>query len=158
MLLFVLEEEIYKDGAADFETAITATGFGKFNIIFLTVIAIPSGWASMLASTTTSYILPVAECDLELSLENKGMLNGILYLGMVTSGFVWGFLSDTLGRKKLLVFGYLTDAFFVVLAGVSQSYGLLLFAKFMNGFMLVKLLSICMEKYIFNTFSFHQQN
>lgn len=55
-------------------------------------------------------------------------------MGMVSSGFLWGFLSDTLGRKKIMVYGYLLDAFFVFLAGISQTYELLLFSKFMNGF------------------------
>lgn len=35
----------------------------------------------MFDTTTMSYILPIAQCDLDLSLENKGMLNAITYLG-----------------------------------------------------------------------------
>lgn len=52
---------------------------------------------------------------------------------MVTTGFIWGFLSDTIGRKKLLVYGFLVDALFVFLSGVSQSFQLVLIAKFLNG-------------------------
>lgn len=124
-----------KNGPADFETAISATGFGKFNLLLL-LVAIPSGWASMFESTTVSYIIPVAECDLELSLEDKGYLISITYLGMLSSSMVWGFLSDTLGRKKLLVIGLLLAAFFTFLAGISQTFPMLMFSKFMGGFII----------------------
>lgn len=67
---------------ADFETAISATSFGKFNIIYL-LIAIPSGWSSQFESTTMSYVIPAAHCDLNLSLQDKGMLNAITYLGKI---------------------------------------------------------------------------
>lgn len=67
--------------AADFETAISATGFGKFNIL-LFLIALPSAWSTEFDFTTMSYVLPAAQCDLEMTLLHKGMLNAITYLGM----------------------------------------------------------------------------
>lgn len=54
---------------------------------------------------------------------------------MISSAFVWGFLCDTLGRKKLLVIGFLLDAFFVIMSASSQSFTLLMIAKFLGGFM-----------------------
>lgn len=54
---------------------------------------------------------------------------------MIVSACLWGFLADTLGRKKILVFGYLTDAIFVIIAGLAQTYGMLLTAKFFTGLM-----------------------
>lgn len=54
---------------------------------------------------------------------------------MLSSSMVWGFLSDTLGRKKLLVIGLLLAAFFTFLAGISQTFPMLMFSKFMGGFM-----------------------
>lgn len=65
---------------ADFETAISATGFGKFNIIYM-IVAIPAGFGSQFESTTLSYVLPAAQCDLNLSLQDKGTLNAISYIG-----------------------------------------------------------------------------
>ncbi|XP_017773775.1 PREDICTED: synaptic vesicle glycoprotein 2B-like [Nicrophorus vespilloides] len=49
---------------------------------------------------------------------------------------IWGFLSDTYGRKRLLVIGYLLDAFFALIAGLTQTFPMLLFAKFMGGFII----------------------
>lgn len=54
---------------------------------------------------------------------------------MISSALGWGFLADTLGRKKILVIGYLVDAIFVIIAGLSQTYGMLLSAKFFTGMM-----------------------
>ncbi|ENN83451.1 hypothetical protein YQE_00191, partial [Dendroctonus ponderosae] len=81
-----------------------------------------------------SYVFPAAECNLELKLHYKGLLNATTYTGMISTGFVWGYLCDTLGRKKLLVTGYLLDAIFVFLASSSQSFAMLMVAKFFGGF------------------------
>lgn len=54
---------------------------------------------------------------------------------MIVSGLFWGYLSDTLGRKKLLIIGTFFGAVFVILSGFSQSYEILLSFKFMGGFM-----------------------
>lgn len=66
---------------ADFETAITASGYGKFNII-LYILAAIAGWSSMFETTTMSYVFPAAECDLNLSLSDKGILNAVTYTGL----------------------------------------------------------------------------
>lgn len=123
----------------------------------------PCCFCSVFSTTTMSLILPSAECDLNLSLVDKGTLNAVTYagkrtssdfnhhrdtnnnagvillyssfVGMISSAFLWGFLSDTLGRKKLLVYGYLLDAFFNVLVAFSQSFLLIMIFKFIGGFM-----------------------
>lgn len=65
---------------ADFEEAISATGYGRFNI-FILLIALFCCCASINETTTIAYILPSAQCDLDLSLQDKGMLNAITYMG-----------------------------------------------------------------------------
>lgn len=65
---------------ADFETALAATGFGKFNFL-LFLIAFPTCWAPMFQTTTMSYVFPAAQCDLNLTLEDKGLLNGVTFAG-----------------------------------------------------------------------------
>lgn len=67
---------------ADFETAITASGYGKFNVI-LYIISTAAGWSSVFETTTMSYVFPAAECDLDLSLSDKGLLNAVTYAGIV---------------------------------------------------------------------------
>ncbi|XP_058813071.1 synaptic vesicle glycoprotein 2B-like isoform X2 [Topomyia yanbarensis] len=87
-------------------------------------------------TTTMSYVLPSAECDLNLSLVNKGILNAVCYAGMISSAFFWGFLSDTYGRKRLLVYGYFLDAAFNVLCAISQNVAAIMIFKFMGGFII----------------------
>ncbi|KAF2881074.1 hypothetical protein ILUMI_25095 [Ignelater luminosus] len=55
---------------------------------------------------------------------------------MISSAFIWGYLADTIGRKKLLVIGYLLDGFFVLLCGFSQHYTMLVVSKYMTGFII----------------------
>lgn len=45
------------------------------------LILIPSQWAIMFDTTLMSYITPVAQCDLDLSLNDKGTINAIAPFG-----------------------------------------------------------------------------
>lgn len=56
---------------------------------------------------------------------------------MITSGVIWGFLADTLGRKKLLVIGYFLDAAMVLCSAFSQTFEMLAIFKYFGGFMFV---------------------
>jgi MFS transporter, VNT family, synaptic vesicle glycoprotein 2 len=72
---------------ADFERAIESTGYGKFHYMLL-LTAMPCCFASVFETTTMSLILPSAECDLKLSLVDKGMLNAITYAGELFGSFI----------------------------------------------------------------------
>ncbi|XP_018403059.1 PREDICTED: synaptic vesicle glycoprotein 2C-like [Cyphomyrmex costatus] len=117
---------------ADFETAITVAGTGKFQHLLIFAI-IPASWASSIDTANMSMILPSAECDLGLSLFDKGLLNAIIYVGMLLSGFIWGYFADVKGRKKILIYGYMADGICNVLSGFSQNFETLLFFKFLSG-------------------------
>ncbi|KAI8125492.1 hypothetical protein FF38_02310 [Lucilia cuprina] len=117
---------------ADFEKAISTAGFGRFNI-FLLLVACPAAMASVVETAVISYILPSAECDLNLNLLDKGILNAITYCGMIISAIGWGYLSDKKGRKKLLVFGYLMDVICVLCGAMSQNVTQLMISKFFGG-------------------------
>lgn len=119
--------------AVDFETAIAQTKYGKFNYLLL-LIVLPCCLASQFDTSTMSYILSSAECDLNLNLVDKGNLNAVTYGGMISSAMIWGYLSDTLGRKKLLVCGYLLDAAVNIFVSFSQSKISIMIFKFFSGF------------------------
>lgn len=74
------EHEQKKDVPADFETAMEVAGFGTFNILLL-ICACPAAIATVAETSTMSFILPSAECDLKLTLLDKGLLNAITYAG-----------------------------------------------------------------------------
>lgn len=69
-----------KTSAADFETAISATGHGLFHYLLL-FAGLPCCAATLYETTTLSYVLPSADCDLHLTLTDKGILNGVTYAG-----------------------------------------------------------------------------
>ncbi|EEZ98360.2 hypothetical protein TcasGA2_TC000817 [Tribolium castaneum] len=55
---------------------------------------------------------------------------------MISSALVWGFLYDTLGRKRLLMVGFFLDTVFVFISGFSQSKTILMICKFFGGFII----------------------
>ncbi|XP_043269117.1 synaptic vesicle glycoprotein 2B-like isoform X2 [Venturia canescens] len=120
------------EGPADFERAIKLTGYGRFNYLLLLAI-LPAGCASIYSSTSMSYVLSSAECDLSLTLFDKGLLNSMPFAGMIVTSFFWGFMTDTFGRKKILMYGYLTTSLVSLSSSLSQTSGMLIFFKFLNG-------------------------
>lgn len=123
------------NGPADYETAVSAAGFGKYNLMLL-VITLPSAMSSIFASTAMSFIMLEAQCDLNLSLEDKGLLNAITYMGMITSAFAWGMIGDTYGRRTVLMFSYSFDSVFCFLGSFSTQKWMLILAKYCSGFVM----------------------
>ncbi|XP_020295675.1 synaptic vesicle glycoprotein 2B-like isoform X2 [Pseudomyrmex gracilis] len=127
------EDEKYDHSSpADFERAIDATGYGKFNY-FLLLAILPAAISSIFSSSVMSYVLPSAECDLQLTMFDKGLLNSMAYAGMIMSAFFWGFMADTFGRKKLMVYGYLITGILSLATSFSHTSWLLILFKFLDG-------------------------
>ncbi|XP_017856940.1 PREDICTED: synaptic vesicle glycoprotein 2B [Drosophila arizonae] len=117
---------------ADFETAISACGFGVFNVIII-VCALPCLTSMVFSASVISYVMPTAECDLNLSVMDMGMLNAMTYSGMILSAIPWGFVSDTLGRRPVLIYGGFIDGIFVLCSALSQNSIQLMIFKFFDG-------------------------
>jgi VNT family MFS transporter (synaptic vesicle glycoprotein 2) len=45
-----------------------------------------------------SFVLPSAECDLNLTTNDKGYLSAVTFAGMMIGSYVWGSLADILGK------------------------------------------------------------
>lgn len=75
ILIFILAVN-----SGTFEEAIKVTGFGRFNIALVCTITAAS-FAQIVEQISTSYVIPIAQCDLDLSLENKGLLVSFSYTG-----------------------------------------------------------------------------
>ncbi|PBC31175.1 Synaptic vesicle glycoprotein 2C [Apis cerana cerana] len=121
--------------SANFERAITAAGYGKFQY-FLLLSIIPVSWSTSLNTSSVGIILPSAECDLQITFYQKGVLTAIVYVGMVCSGPLWGYIADVKGRRTVFLFGYLADGICNILSGLSQNFWTLLFFKFLSGFII----------------------
>ncbi|XP_063826963.1 synaptic vesicle glycoprotein 2A-like [Ostrinia nubilalis] len=119
---------------SDFEAAIAATGFGRFNI-FLMLCSLPAFWSAVSVTSSVSYIFTRAQCDMSLSLLDMGTINAITYGGMISSAMVWGFLSDTLGRRRIMAYGFFCSGLVEIAAAMSQSFIMLLLTRFASGFL-----------------------
>lgn len=54
--------------------------------------------------------------------------------GMIGSAFLWGYLSDTYGRRKLLIVGFILDSFCSMAVSLGKNFWSILIFKFLSGF------------------------
>ena len=71
---------------------------------------------------------------MHLSPSQVGLLTASSTLGIVIGLIPAGFLSDRLGRKRILVWGIVEYSVFTILCAVSPNYTLLLVFRFLSGF------------------------
>ncbi|KAG5891551.1 hypothetical protein JTB14_028569 [Gonioctena quinquepunctata] len=117
---------------ADFEKAIELTRYGKFHFLLLGVCGFVSTSEEM-DVISMSFILPSAQCDLNLNTQTKGWLNSIIFIGMMAGAYVWGSMADSLGRKKVLIVSSFMNALCIVASSFSQTYELFMIFRFLNG-------------------------
>lgn len=117
---------------ADFEQAIELTGYGKFHYILLAICGLVSTSEEM-DVISMSFILPSAQCDLDLNTQTKGWLNSIIFIGMMVGAYVWGSIADALGRRKVLIVISFMNAVCIVASSFCQSYLVFMIFRFLNG-------------------------
>lgn len=117
---------------ADFEHAIELTGYGRFHYILLAICGLVSTSEEM-DVISMSFILPSAQCDLDLNTQSKGWLNSIIFIGMMVGAYAWGSVADSLGRKKVLIVISIMNALCIVASSFSQNYETFMVFRFLNG-------------------------
>jgi MFS transporter, VNT family, synaptic vesicle glycoprotein 2 len=116
----------------NFEEALRRTGFGKFNYIL--VILSGAVLSTVLLETLgISFILPVAECDLNLSTKDKGLLSAIAFAGIIASSHLWGFLADTKGRRKVILPTLFISFFITIVSSFVKSFWIFTLLRFFSG-------------------------
>lgn len=117
---------------ADFEEAISLTGYGRFHYLLLTVCGFVSTSEEM-DVISMSFILPSAQCDLKLNTHTKGLLNSIIFIGMMAGAYISGSVADSLGRKKVLIAISFMNGLCIVASSFTQTYEIFMIFRFMNG-------------------------
>ncbi|XP_030371354.1 synaptic vesicle glycoprotein 2B-like [Scaptodrosophila lebanonensis] len=117
---------------ANFERAIELCGYGKFHYILLAICGLVSTSEEM-DVICMSFILPSAQCDLDLNTETKGWLNSIIFIGMMVGAYFWGSIADSFGRKKVLIVISFMNGFCIVASSFSQNYVWFMLFRFLNG-------------------------
>lgn len=113
----------------------------------------------MFAVNTTvyaiGYVLPAAECDLNLNTFDKGLLTAIGFVGIIFSLYIWGAVADTTGRKNVILIS-LIGAFICSVAAIfTASFWLFTIFLFLNGVLYVKPQSVCFKIVIYSVFIFY---
>lgn len=81
------------------------------------------------------FIIPAAQCDLQLSLTEKGVLSAISFLGVVSSSHLWGFLADTRGRRIVLLLSMGSSFFFTLVSSIVPDAWIFIGFRYLNGFL-----------------------
>ena len=115
------------------EDAIVATKFGKFNYLIITLSGLMLA-SAFLEASGISTVIPVMQCELNLSNFDKGLLGSMSYAGIILSSHFWGFLADTRGRKKIIVSALILSFLFTVISTFAKSLWFLALFRFFNGF------------------------
>lgn len=103
------------------EEAFLVIGYGRAQIEILIVVSCVL-ITSLNENIGISFLIPAAQCDLNLSTADKGLLSGMVSLGIMVSSLFWGFLADTRGRR------------FTILVALSISTGITLISVFVKSF------------------------
>lgn len=82
-----------------------------------------------------TYIFPVSQCDLNLTSGQKGFLGSVGFMGIILSSHMWGYLADTLGRRRIIQPTLLIASVISIISSFAQSFYLLAALRFLNGFL-----------------------
>jgi len=121
-----------EEEAVNYEEAVLKTGYGKFHYILLLIC----GWANAsdaIEIICISFLLPSAECDLNLDSQMKGQLSAILFVGMMIGGYIWGSLGDSIGRRNCLMYAMILNALAGAGSGLAQEFYTFLIMRFISG-------------------------
>lgn len=118
-----------------FEQALVKTEIGKFNYAIILVCGISSmGWFYEVMGL--GYYLPVAECDLNMnSNQDYAIISGACNTGLIVSYYLWGFLSDKVGRRNILIKTSILSLLFTLLSSVTSSFWIFTALRFFNAFL-----------------------
>uniref|UniRef100_A0A1B6KRD4 Major facilitator superfamily (MFS) profile domain-containing protein n=1 Tax=Graphocephala atropunctata TaxID=36148 RepID=A0A1B6KRD4_9HEMI len=115
-----------------FEDAMEIAGYGKFSMFIILVSAL-SFCSSLLGSLDVSFLLPAAECDLQLTSQNKGLLSSAFFIGTIAASHLSGYLADTLGRKYVLIRGLSLNVVFYILGTFAPNFWTFFACKVISG-------------------------
>lgn len=110
------------------------TEFGKFNYILILTCGLILT-SVLLETLGISFVLPVAQCDLQLTTQDKGVLSAIGFAGIITSSHLWGFIADTQGRKKVILPTLLLAFCCTILSSLVSNFWIFVLLRYMNGFL-----------------------
>jgi MFS family permease len=127
-----LSKNVESESHLTLENALSKTGFGKFNYALIVLTGAVLGCV-FLETVSINIVLPVAQCDLNLTNQDKGILSGVGFIGIIVSSHLWGFLADTKGRKAVIVPTLFMAFVITMISSFAKSFWFLVLMRFFNG-------------------------
>jgi MFS transporter, putative metabolite:H+ symporter len=116
-----------------FDQAIDKIGYGRFQRKLMWICGL--GWAAdAMEVLLIAYVLPAAGAEWNLTNTQKGLLGTAIFLGMLAGAWVWGRLSDILGRKIGFISTVAIDSVFGLASAFSPGFIWLLILRALTGF------------------------
>ncbi|KAJ8960610.1 hypothetical protein NQ318_013902 [Aromia moschata] len=116
----------------DFEEALEETGFGRYNVILILVCGVLL-FAANVENYSVGFVVPAAECGLDLDSFKKGLLTSANFVGLVVSSPLWGYISDIRGRRRLIITNLCLSFVTGVAAAVTPSFWGFSALRLLNG-------------------------
>ena len=88
-----------------------------------------------MGTSSMAFVLPIAQCDLNLKNTEKGILGIVAVVGLLLGSHFWGFLADIKGRKRVLVFTLMMSFFLSVCSSFANTFWLMMVLRLINGFL-----------------------
>lgn len=121
--------------AKTFEEALDKVGVGFFHIILIIVAGCALASDSVEVQCI-SFVTPQLDnpgSDLHPTKVEEGLLDAIIFLGMLVGGYVWGSWSDVVGRRTCLITSLFINATFGGVSALSPNYISFLVFRFCSG-------------------------
>ncbi|XP_073952773.1 synaptic vesicle glycoprotein 2C-like isoform X2 [Choristoneura fumiferana] len=115
-----------------FEEAYELTGHGKFNNLAL----LTCGFILLYVTTEclgAGYMLNGAECDLNISVTERGFVAAATFIGVVSTAIFWGYLADTYGRRRVMLPAILGTITISICSSLSVSFWNMFILRLLTG-------------------------
>ncbi|XP_031628518.1 synaptic vesicle glycoprotein 2C-like isoform X2 [Contarinia nasturtii] len=122
------------------DEAIYLTGKGRFNILIILLSGLVLMGATI-ENISIAFVLPYANCDLNMTTSETGLASSIAFLGFVVSSHLWGFICDTAGRKKVIKIASTFSLIFAILSAFSVNAISIIILRFFVGIFISGLLA-----------------
>ncbi|XP_058055454.1 synaptic vesicle glycoprotein 2B [Anopheles bellator] len=115
-----------------FDEVIDIIGFGRTTLQVFVASSIVM-MAVLNETMGISIVIPAAQCDLNLSSTDKGILTGVSFGGIIVSSHFWGYIADTKGRRSTLIVSLLLTATCALVSSFSINFTMMAVMRFLVG-------------------------
>ncbi|XP_064556867.1 synaptic vesicle glycoprotein 2B isoform X1 [Drosophila montana] len=117
----------------EYEEVLELIGFGRVQWTIL----VASGLLLMMVINETmgmSYITIVSQCEFGTNSVDKSIMSAASFIGIFCSSYFWGYLSDSIGRKPVLIYTTFVGNLLSLISILIQNFWIYVVARFLVGF------------------------